>query len=77
LSLSLLILQLIDLSIEESFAQSYPFIASTRNSYDLDKGKIIQPSNLPSALSILNSSNCPGELAELTIRLTDPQSTIC
>lgn len=63
LPLSLLIIQLIDLSIEESFAQSYPFIASTRNSYDLYNGKIMQPPNLPSALSILNSNNCPGELA--------------
>ena len=44
-------------------AQTYPFIASTRNFFDVDTGNPIQERNLPSALSILNINNCPPELA--------------
>jgi hypothetical protein len=44
-------------------AQAYPFIASTRNFFDVDRGNLIQERNLPSALSILNINNCPPELA--------------
>ncbi|MDN5867724.1 MAG: alpha/beta hydrolase [Candidatus Nitrosocosmicus sp.] len=51
-------------SFPESHAstQSYPFIASTRGSFDLADGTNIQQENLPSALNILNNDNCPGEL---------------
>ena len=48
----------------DALAQTtYPFIASTRNFFDINTGERIQVGNLPSALSILKTSNCPGELA--------------
>jgi hypothetical protein len=50
-------------SIAKVFAQTYPFIASTRESFDLKTGKPIQLLDLPSALSILKINKCPGQLA--------------
>jgi hypothetical protein len=48
----------------DALAQTtYPFIASTRNFFDINTGERIQIGHLPSALSILRTSNCPGELA--------------
>lgn len=41
---------------------TYPLIASTRNFFDINTGERIAEGNLSSALTILNSSNCPGEL---------------
>jgi hypothetical protein len=63
LSISILLLLLVSFSIEKVFAQSYPFNASTRGSFDVTDGHMAQQSNLPSALSILNINDCPGELA--------------
>ena len=44
-------------------AQLYPFIASTRGSFDTTNGNETQQVELPSVLSILNIKDCPGELA--------------
>ena len=44
-------------------AQSYPFIASTRGSFDVSNGNDTQKVELPSVLSILDRNDCPGELA--------------
>jgi hypothetical protein len=44
-------------------AQTYPFIASTRDFYELDTGNEKEIIDLPSALTILNINSCPGELA--------------
>ena len=63
LSLSILLLLVVIFSIEKVFAQTYPYIASTRGSFDVIYGHVTHQSNLPSALSILNINNCPGELA--------------
>ncbi len=46
-----------------AYAQSYPFIASTRGSFDTTNGNETQQVELPSVLSILNIKDCPGELA--------------
>jgi hypothetical protein len=62
LSISILLLLVVSFSIEKVFAQTYPFIASTRGSFNITDGNMIQQSNLPSALSILNINNCPGGL---------------
>ncbi len=49
--------------IQNGHAQSYPFMASTRGTFDPTSGSERQPVELPSALSILNvANNCPGEL---------------
>jgi len=63
LSISLLLLLITSFSIDKVFAQTYPFIASTRGSFNTTNGNIIQQPNLQSALSILNTDNCPGNLA--------------
>lgn len=49
----------------EAFAQiTYPFMASSRGSFNTTDGSIIHQVNPPSALSILdNGSTCPGQLA--------------
>jgi len=44
-------------------AQTYPFIASTRDFYDVNTGNEKQIRDLPSVLRILNINSCPGELA--------------
>jgi len=44
-------------------AQLYPFIASTRGSFDVSNGNDTQQVELPSVLSILDRNDCPGELA--------------
>ena len=44
-------------------AQLYPFIASTRGSFDVSNGNDTQKVELPSVLSILDRNDCPGELA--------------
>ena len=44
-------------------AQLYPFIASTRGSFDTTNGNETQQVELPSVLSILDTKDCPGELA--------------
>ncbi len=44
-------------------AQLYPFIASTRGSFDTTNGNETKQIELPSFLSILNITDCPGELA--------------
>ena len=44
-------------------AQLYPFIASTRGSFDTTNGNETQQVELPSVLSILDINDCPGELA--------------
>jgi len=49
--------------VGNAHAQLYPFIASSRGSFDLTNGNETQQVDLPSALSILNINNCPGELA--------------
>jgi len=49
--------------VGNAHAQLYPFIASSRGSFDLINGNETQQVDLPSALSILNINNCPGELA--------------
>ena len=58
-----IILLVFSFSIVNVFAQTYPFIASTRDSFDLKTGKMIQRIDLPSALSILKRNDCPGQLA--------------
>jgi hypothetical protein len=50
-------------SIGSSVAQAYPFIASTRGSFDLASGTAIKNVDLPQALSVLKGASCPGELA--------------
>ena len=52
LSISILLLLVVSFSIEKVFAQTYPFIASTRGFFELTEGNTAQQSNLPSALSI-------------------------
>jgi hypothetical protein len=42
---------------------TYPFIASTHGFFDINTGERIQAGNLSSVLSILKTTNCPGELA--------------
>jgi hypothetical protein len=63
IAISLTLLLLCSFSVGSIFAQTYPFIASTRGSFDTTNGNMIQQTDLPSALSILNSNNCPGQLA--------------
>lgn len=63
LSFSLLLLLVISFSIDEVLGQTHSFVASTRGSFDIANGNMIQQANLPSALSILNSNSCPGKLA--------------
>ena len=61
----ILLLVLASLSlIPNAFAQTYPFIATTRGSFNLDNGDMVHEIIIPSALSIINNNNiCPGELA--------------
>lgn len=49
LSISLLLLLIVSFSIEKVFAQTYPFIASTRGSFDVRNGNMAHQSNLPSS----------------------------
>jgi hypothetical protein len=63
LSISILLLLLVSISIEQVFAQTYPYIASTRGSFDVRNGNMAHQPNLPSALSILHINTCPGELS--------------
>jgi hypothetical protein len=63
LSLSLLLLLIISFSIDKVLAQTHSSIVSTRGSFNTTNGNMTQQANLPSALSILNINNCPGELA--------------
>ncbi len=63
LSIALVLLLVVSFSIDKVFAQQHPFIATTRGSFDKTNGSMIHQANLPSALSILNSNSCPGELA--------------
>ena len=44
-------------------AQLYPYIASTRGSFDVSNGNDTQQVELPSVLSILDRNDCPGELS--------------
>lgn len=44
-------------------AQTYPVIASTRESFNLDSGVMVHQANLPSAITILQNNECPGVLA--------------
>ena len=48
---------------DNAHAQLYPFIASTRGSFDVSNGNDTQKVELPSVLSILDRNDCPGELA--------------
>jgi alpha/beta hydrolase family protein DUF900 len=48
---------------DNAHAQLYPFIASTRGSFDVSNGNDTQQVELPSVLSILDRKDCPGELA--------------
>ncbi|MDF0681171.1 MAG: alpha/beta hydrolase [Candidatus Nitrosocosmicus sp.] len=48
---------------DNAHAQLYPFIASSRGSFDISNGNDTQQVELPSVLSILNRNDCPGELA--------------
>lgn len=45
------------------FGETDFYIASSRNSFDLNSGNLVQKIEIPSALSILNIGHCPGELA--------------
>ena len=59
----LLLLAAYSFIVNNTLAHAYPFIASTRNFFDVDTGNMIEGTDLPSALSILNVNNiCPGEL---------------
>jgi len=49
--------------VGNAHAQLYPFIASTRGSFDTTNVNETQQVELPSVLSILNIKDCPGELA--------------
>jgi hypothetical protein len=62
-SLATLVLLLYSFSIANVFAQTYPFIASTHNSFDLKTGKMNQWLDIHSALSILKRNDCPSQLA--------------
>ena len=48
---------------DNAHAQLYPFIASSRGSFDVSNGNDTQQVELPSVLSILDRNDCPGELA--------------
>src|SRR5688500_2907971 len=61
--LSTVFLLLNDYPTDNAHAQLYPFIASTRGSFDTSNGNETQQIELPSVLSILNINDCPGELA--------------
>jgi len=63
LSITLALLLIVSFSIDRVLAQPNPFIATTRGSFDKTNGNLIQQANLHSALSILNSTSCPGQLA--------------
>ena len=62
-AISLALLLVCSFSIGNVFAQTYPFIANTRGSFNTTNGNINHQVDLPSALSILHSSNCPDQLA--------------
>ena len=61
--LSTVFLLFISYPADNAHAQLYPFIASTRGSFDTSNGNETQQVELPSVLSILNINDCPGELA--------------
>ena len=50
-------------SIDNVSAQTYPVIASTRGSFNLDTGVMVHQANLSSAISILKNNDCPAVLA--------------
>jgi hypothetical protein len=52
-----------NLSTANVFAQIYPYIASARGSFNLNTGNVSYETELPSVLSILETNDCPGELA--------------
>jgi hypothetical protein len=62
-SIFLSILIIPSLLVNNTFGQTYSDIVSTRGFFNLNSGDAIQETELPSALSILNINNCPGELA--------------
>lgn len=63
ISLSILILEFHNSIDNQVSAQTYPYVASTKGSFDLDYGTNIQQANLPSPLHILNIDDCPTESA--------------
>jgi hypothetical protein len=60
---TIVLLVILSSSVSNAFSQTYPFIASTRGSYNRDTGNVNHQPKLDSALSILHTSNCPSELA--------------
>lgn len=58
-----LVLIISSLFVHNVFGETDFYVVSSRNSFDLNSGNLVQKIEIPSALSVLNIGHCPGELA--------------